>query len=51
MRSSGRRVELVVVDEATLEDLVVAATTGAAPDDVTPPMGASDGWNRSGSAG
>lgn len=35
-------VELVVVDEEVLDELVTVATTEAAPDEVTPPLG--DGW-------
>nr|WP_272902361.1 GNAT family N-acetyltransferase [Brevibacterium daeguense] len=35
-------VELVVVDEAVLDELVAVATTDAAPDEVTPPLG--EGW-------
>jgi RimJ/RimL family protein N-acetyltransferase len=37
-------VELVPVDESVLTALVAAATSGAAPDEVTPPM-AGDGWS------
>lgn len=41
---SGNRskVELVFVDEDVLEELVTVATTDAAPDEVTPPLG--KGW-------
>lgn len=35
-------VELVVVDEEVLNELVAVATTDAAPDEVTPPLG--EGW-------
>ena len=39
---SPPEVELVAVDEVVLSRLVEVATTDAAPDDVTPPLG--DGW-------
>jgi [ribosomal protein S5]-alanine N-acetyltransferase len=37
-----RDVELVFVDEEVLDKLVTVATTDAAPDEVTPPLG--EGW-------
>jgi RimJ/RimL family protein N-acetyltransferase len=37
-------VQLLPVDESVLSRLVAAATSGAAPDEVTPPM-AGDGWS------
>lgn len=37
-----RDVELVFVDEEVLDELVTVATTDAAPDEVTPPLG--EGW-------
>ncbi|THJ65775.1 GNAT family N-acetyltransferase [Arthrobacter echini] len=37
-------VRLVAVDEDVLERLVQAATTGAAADDVTPPLTRGDAW-------
>lgn len=37
-------VTLAVVDEDVLEELVHAATTGADPDEVTPPLTAGSGW-------
>lgn len=37
-------VELVEVDERVLVRLVVAATGGAQPDEVTPPVGGGPGW-------
>ncbi|MEV1132396.1 GNAT family protein [Agromyces sp. NPDC049794] len=39
---SPPEVELITVDEVVLSRLVEVATTDAAPDDVTPPLG--DGW-------
>lgn len=39
---SPPEVELIAVDEVVLDRLVEVATTDAAPDDVTPPLG--DGW-------
>lgn len=42
-QARGRRdVELVFVDEKVLDELVTVATTDAAPDEVTPPLG--EGW-------
>ena len=38
-------VTLVAVDDDVLERLVLAATTDAAPDDVTPPLTPRDGWS------
>ncbi len=41
--SRKRHVELVSVDEDVLDELVKVATSDAAPDEVTPPLG--DSWN------
>lgn len=38
-------VELIAVDDAVLDELVRAATTAAAADEVTPPAGSRPGWN------
>ncbi len=39
------RVRLVDVTDEILEQLLDVALTDAAPDDVTPPLGETDGWN------
>lgn len=44
MTGSGETLELVAVDAAVLDELVAAAVDGAAPDDVTPPLGT--GWTQ-----
>jgi [ribosomal protein S5]-alanine N-acetyltransferase len=38
-------VELLDITEDVLEELLEVALTDAAPDDVTPPLGETDGWN------
>lgn len=38
-------VELLDVTDDVLEELLEVALTDAAPDDVTPPLGETDGWN------
>jgi RimJ/RimL family protein N-acetyltransferase len=39
------RVQLLDVTEGILEELLDVALADAAPDDVTPPLGETDGWN------
>lgn len=39
------RVQLLAVTPEVLETLLDVALTDAAPDDVTPPLGETDGWN------
>jgi RimJ/RimL family protein N-acetyltransferase len=43
-RAESAAVELLPIDETVLTRLVAAATSGAAPDEVTPPM-AGDQWD------
>ena len=45
MPASGTGVELVPVDEDVLERLVAAAVTGAAADEVTPPVTPGEDWS------
>ena len=44
-RPEAQRIRLVEVDDRTLESLVVVAVRDANADDVTPPIGESEGWS------